>query len=91
MGREAFGAPRTASRPGRFLLGILLLPGGLVMALGLAIAWAGLVLLLPGLRRMTASSRGSVGDEIALPRKQPYGEPHEPSPPVVWIGQGGTC
>lgn len=60
---------------------LLLLPGGLLLALGLGIAWAGLVLCWPGLRRMTAP----MGGPVVAP-EQPHGTAHEPSPPVVWIG-----
>lgn len=44
------------ARPGRIWLGlVLLMPGGLIFGLGLAIAWAGLGLCWPWLRRMTAA------------------------------------
>ena len=45
-----------ASRPPRmWWVGLLLLPGGLILAVGLGIAWAGLVLLIPGLRRLSTA------------------------------------
>jgi hypothetical protein len=74
-GRAGEMTPALA-RPGRtWLWALLLLPGGLIFALGLGIAWAGLVLLLPGLRRMAAA----VGGPSVAP-VQPHGEQDEPSP-----------
>lgn len=90
VGREASAAPRASSRPGRLLLGILLLPGGLLLVLGIGIAWAGLVLLTPWLRRLTTANAGtSVAPGLTChrdsrPAPQPHGEPHEPRP-RVWL------
>lgn len=66
-------APAWASRPGRTLALVLLLPGGLLILAGLFVASVGVGLCLPGLRRMTAASRGTVGDAAAPPREQPNG------------------
>jgi hypothetical protein len=89
-GRAGEG-PLALARPGRVWLGlVLLLPGGLLIALGLLAAWPGLALLVSGLRRMTAPSRGTVGDEIALPREQPYGQPCQPRPPIESVPWGRT-
>jgi hypothetical protein len=68
-------------RPRWLWAALLLIPGGLILAAGLGIAWAGLVLLLPGLRRMTAAMGGP--ERETLGPAQPYGEPHEPSPRVL--------
>ena len=70
-GREGTGP--CPSRPGRFLWLPLLLPGGLFILTGIFVASVGVGLCLPGLRRMTAASRGPVGGAIALPREQPHG------------------
>ena len=78
-----------ASRPPRmWWVGLLLLPGGLLLALGLGIAWAGLVLLWPALRRMTAT----VGGPVVAP-EQHHGGQDEPGPridSVAWDGAGGV-
>ena len=61
---------------------VLLLPGGLLIALGLLAAWPGLALLVSGLLRMTAPT-GDAGraDEVTTPTPmQPYGQPCQPSP-----------
>jgi hypothetical protein len=78
--RLAFpGAGLVAAPRPRAVLGlILLLPGGVLIALGILVAWPGLALLVSGLRRMTAPSGGTVGDEIALPPEQPYGQSCQP-------------
>jgi hypothetical protein len=64
-------------RPRWLWAALLLIPGGLILAAGLGIAWAGLVLCLPGLRRMTAA----MGRPVEAP-EQPHGEPHEPGPRI---------
>ena len=73
-----------ASRPPRmWWVGLLLLPGGLLLALGLGIAWVGVVCALPGLRRIAAAWGGP-----AVAPEQPHGEPHEPGPRVPWAACG---
>ena len=78
-GRAGQSTPVLA-RPGRlrWLWPLLLLPGGCLIALGLGIAWAGLVLCLPGLRRMTAVMGGPDAKRVAP--EQLDGTAHEPSP-----------
>jgi hypothetical protein len=44
---------------------VLLLPGGLLIALGLLAAWPGLALLVSGARRMTAASRSTQDVDVA--------------------------
>lgn len=75
------------ARPGRtrWLWTLLLLPGGLLVALGLGIAWVGLVCALPGLRRIAAAW----GGPTEAP-EQPHGEPHEPGPRVATATWTGT-
>jgi hypothetical protein len=63
---------------------VCLLPGGLLLLLGILVASVGVGLCLPGLRRMTAASRGTVGDEIALPREQSHGASPD-SGPRAWV------
>ena len=76
-----------ASRPPRMWLAlVLLLPGGLLLALGLGIAWAGLVLCWPGLRRVTAALGGP--DALRVAPEQPNGTAHEPRPRVSWAECG---
>jgi hypothetical protein len=78
-------SPGNAGPRPRWLWTLLLIPGGLILAVGLGIAWAGLVLLLPGLRRLSTASAGtSVAPGLTChrdskPAPQSYGEPHEPS------------
>jgi hypothetical protein len=88
VGSEAEVAPAT-SGPGRIWLGlVLLLPGGLLIALGLLAAWPGLALLVSGLRRLSTVSRSTREvDEATCPvgtpvtgSPQPYGQPCQPSP-----------
>jgi hypothetical protein len=70
------------SRPGRFLLALLLfIPGGLLILAGILVASIGVGLCLPGLRRMTAASRGS-----DLPRVQPNGASPDSGPRVIPVG-----
>ena len=70
---------------------VLLLPGGMLIALGLLAAWPGLALLVSGLRRMTAPT-GDAGraDEVTTPTPmQPYGQSCQRSPrvdTVTWDG-----
>jgi len=74
----------------RWLGLMLLLPGGLLIALGVLAAWPGLALLVSGLRRMTAPS-GDAGraDEVRTPEPmQPHGQPCQPSPRVPWAACG---
>ena len=64
-GRAGEG-PLALARPGRVWLGlVLLLPGGLLIALGLLAAWPGLALLVSGARRMTAASRSTQDVDVA--------------------------
>lgn len=66
---------------------LLLLPGGLLVALGLGIAWVGLVLLWPGLRRLTTampSTRDVDAAAVAPPQADqgcPVGTPVTGSAP----------
>ena len=54
------------ARPCRIWLGLLLLiPGGLLIALGVLAAWPGLALLVSGARRMTAASRSTQDVDVA--------------------------
>jgi hypothetical protein len=60
--------PLAPSRPGRFLVLLLLLPGGLLILAGIFVASVGFGLCWPGLRRMTAASRG-----VPLPESSLHG------------------
>jgi hypothetical protein len=80
VGREPERAS-AGSRPGRFLLAVVLLvPGGCLIALGVLVALPGLALCWSAVRRMTAATRGTVGDEIALPRSDSYEASRQPRP-----------
>ena len=86
VGSEAEVAPAT-SGPGRIWLGlVLLLPGGLLIALGLLAAWPGLALLVSGLRRLSTVSRSTqdVGAAAVAPlhadQSCPAGTPVTGSP-----------
>ena len=82
-------APAAASLRGRsYLALLLLLPGGLLILAGIAVASVGVGLCWPGLRRMTAALGGP--DAMRVAPEQPHGASAD-SGPRVWAGQGGTC
>ena len=78
-------APAAASLRGRSYLALLLfVPGGLILAFGVGIAWVGLALCWPGLRSLAGALRSGESSP------QSDGASREPGP-RVWLGQGGTC
>jgi hypothetical protein len=86
----------------RAWLGLVLLPGGLLILAGIFLASVGVAWCLPWLRSLSGAprttrgvvagdARPSSGTLVPGPLEQPYGASRDSGRRVVWLGQGGTC